>query len=592
MTHNTLSDAIFEQFEALHIARALLTDSFPQPPFPDWQLLYIACCAYQNKTKYFFTLSRIPAWQPWQLHLLSNNPIYLARVVPDLSERAACMSPDYPIITSQQSLLHAEAKTVRCYPSGMMEIHMVALLGELTLFQYIEKRLPESTCMQIDNDGRTLFHYAAVSKSLSLLQYLDRQYPEYINRCAHKGSSILHYATFSESVEIMEWLHEHHPKLPVISKQHGFTIWHMAAYPGSLTVLKWLQAYYPDLAIVLDHQGNTIWHCGAFSGSVTVLEWLEEYYPELATIPNRDGRTIWHCAAASGSVSVLEWLMVHYPKLIAEVTRYNRTMIDSFFERRHPLLQLKSLILNHPDRMAVCWKEGDYQAEKTVLLHTLFHEIFQENTPLSPQKIAFLRYFSPQLSAYAGTEAVNTRDMAGRLLRFATNESWRVTRDMQYTDCFGRVVCPYLPKLWIQANCSDALKGTVLCYEYLQETLRITITALHVYSGTSILVHQLETLLYHLSVLPEPRELSHDTLIVLLQIFDEYARQTVVHQTDACHRTVDKGSFVEYHYFICFTTSTSINRRDASTHRLCSLPGRIQNSLPSTAFCSRYSVYF
>ena len=195
-----------------------------------------------------------------------------------------------------------------CDNNNQNALHHACYSGNMKLVQYLIAKVDTSV---IDNDGRSILHYAAlgITCSLSLVKILVEKYQLSPHQVDQNGCLPLHYAANLGHTAIVEYFIVDQA---MDTSNDGKSILHHAALGGSLSLVKLLVEKYQLSPHQVNQNGHLPLHYAAIQGHTTLVEYFISDQAMDTTVTSNNGKNILHYAALGGSLSLAKLLVEKY----------------------------------------------------------------------------------------------------------------------------------------------------------------------------------------------------------------------------------------------------------------------------------------
>ena len=200
-----------------------------------------------------------------------------------------------------------------CDNNNKNALHHACYSGNMKLVQYLITKVDTSV---IDNDGRSILHYAAlgITCSLSLVKILVDQYQLSPHQVDQNGCLPFHNAAYKGHTAIVKYfIVDQAMDISVtIASNDGKSMLHDAAIGGSLSLVKLLVEKYQLSPHQVDQNGCLPLHDAADKGHTAIVEYFIVDQAMNTSVTSNDGKSILHHAALGGSLSLVKLLVEKY----------------------------------------------------------------------------------------------------------------------------------------------------------------------------------------------------------------------------------------------------------------------------------------
>ena len=191
---------------------------------------------------------------------------------------------------------------------GMQPIHIAAFRAQLAVVVLMRDVMRVNP---VDQDGRTLLHWAARGGHIDLIELLINRYSLPVNVPDNNGNTPLYDAARGRQLPAVQWLIEQ-TNAENTANVNGLYPIHGAAYggqKGGQAIVNYFIAKGLHEAHVTDNEGNSLLHFAAQRGNIATIQWLVNTYHMNITLTNKHGATLLHIAALCGHRNLVKWLI-------------------------------------------------------------------------------------------------------------------------------------------------------------------------------------------------------------------------------------------------------------------------------------------
>ncbi|KAL3866410.1 hypothetical protein ACJMK2_043711 [Sinanodonta woodiana] len=218
---------------------------------------------------------------------------------------------------------------VQAYPTMLHEVdrmkrtpaHNAAYSGNIALLSYLIDCGIDPWCKTSTEE--TLLHRACFGGHLEISKNLVQTYPAMLHEVDNEKRTLAHYAAYSGNIALLSFLSDCGTD-PWCKTSTEETLLHNACLGGNLEMSKNLVQTYPTMLHEVDNKSETTAHYAAYSGNIALLSYLIDcgINPWCKTSTEE---TLLHRACLAGHIEMSKHLVQTYPTMLHEVNNMKKT---------------------------------------------------------------------------------------------------------------------------------------------------------------------------------------------------------------------------------------------------------------------------